>query len=119
MKRAKGIYVLTFKEKDGPNDNASAIDRDGIYRVNLGVSKARFRSLFGSIPTRPHAGSVVATGHDFTNVNTIMPHPVYGWMSWICVLNPQRETFDRLKPLIEESVGLANEKYVRKVRRLT
>ena len=31
----RGIYVLTIKEKDGKNDQASQLDRPGMYRVNL------------------------------------------------------------------------------------
>lgn len=38
----RGIYILTIKEKDGENDKSSKLDRDGIYRVNLGVRKENF-----------------------------------------------------------------------------
>ena len=49
-KLPKGIYLLTFKEKDGPNDKSSKVNRPDVYRLNLGVSKETFRSLFGDIP---------------------------------------------------------------------
>ena len=116
FKLPKGIYILTLKEKDGPNDKASNVDRDGIYRLNLGISKSTFISLFHEIPKRPSAGNTIDTGHDFTKVDEIMPHPVYGWMSWIGVLNPSRETFERLKPLIDEGAKLAQQKYQKKVK---
>jgi len=45
-----------------------------------------------------------------------MPHPVYGWMSLIGVLNPSRETFEKLNPLIDEGVKLAQHKYQKKVK---
>ena len=32
----RGVYILTIKEKDGENDRASQLDREGVYRVNLG-----------------------------------------------------------------------------------
>ncbi len=112
----KGIYILTFKEKDGPNDKASNVNRPDIYRINLGLTKDRFKEMFGEIPKRPAAGQTVSTGHDFQNVNEIMPHPVYGWMSWIGVLNPSLETFDALKPMIAEGVQLAKIKYSKKVK---
>lgn len=99
--RPKGVYLLTFKEKDGANDRASHIDRGGLYRLNLGIGKPAYQQLFGVPPKRPAAGAIVDTGHDFTKLDTIMPHPVYGWMSWIAILNPSRETFDQLKPLIQ------------------
>lgn len=115
----KGIYLLTFKEKDGPNDKASAIDRGGIYRLNLGIGKARYQSLFGAVPARPAAGEVVDTGHDFQAIDVIMPHPVYAWMSWIGVLNPGQATFDTLLPMIRDSVESARVKYEKRLRQKT
>lgn len=115
-KLPKGIYILTFKEKDGPNDKASDVNRDGVYRINLGLSKERYRSLFGEKPKRPTAEEIVDTGHDFEKLDEIMPHPVYGWMSWIGILNPSPDTFETLKPLIAEGVELAKVKYAKKVK---
>lgn len=112
----KGVYVLTFKEKDGANDKASNVNREGVYRLNLGVSKNTFTEMFGVIPKRPLAGEIVSTGHDFTALDQITPHPVYGWMSWIAVLNPSYDTFVKLKPLIAEGVSLAEIKYQKKVK---
>ncbi len=107
----KGVYLLTVKEKDGENDNASRVDRPGVYRVNLGLRKETFQHLFGAIPARPAAGGVVAMDYDFAALDTLMPHPVYAWMSWVCVLNPSAQTFETLKPLIRESYIFAQEKF--------
>lgn len=70
-----------------------------------------FQKMFGSIPKRPPAGGVVDMAYDFTQLDVIMPHPVYAWMGWICVLNPSKETFGQLKPLIQESYEFAQEKF--------
>ncbi len=35
----KGIYFSTIKESDEPNDKASYLERDGIYRLSVGVGK--------------------------------------------------------------------------------
>lgn len=113
-KLSKGIYLLTFKEKDGANDKASNIDRENIYRMNLGISKESFFQLFGNKPKRPKAGQIINMPYDFSELNRIMPHPVYGWMNWVCVLNPTRETFNKLFPLIEEGYSLALKKYEKK-----
>lgn len=109
-----GIYVLSFKEQDGPHDKVSDLARDGVFRLNLGVTRETFTDLFGPIPARPRVGAIIEAEHDFAALDTIMPHPVYGWMTWICVLNPGLETFERLKPLIRQSVALAEEKYTKK-----
>lgn len=115
-KLPKGIYILTFKEKDGPNDKASNINRPGVYRLNLGISKQTFSNMFGEIPKRPSAGKIVDTGHHFESLDEIMPHPVYGWMAWVSVLNPSKSTFEKLKPLIHEGIELAKIKYAKKVK---
>lgn len=45
-----------MKEKDGENDKGSALDRDGIYRVNLGMRKQTFLNMFNAVPKRPAKG---------------------------------------------------------------
>src|SRR5262245_33546547 len=60
-------------------DQFSNLNRSGVYRLNVGVSKQTFQALFGSPP---------AQGYDYTALDAIMPHPVYGKMYWVCVLNP-------------------------------
>ena len=110
-KLKRGVYILTVKEKDGENDCSSNLDREGIYRVNLGVRKQTFLDAFGCVPARPAKGGVVDMRFDFTATDKIMPHPVYGWMSWICCLNPSDETFEKLKPLIAEAHAYAKEKF--------
>jgi hypothetical protein len=96
-----GTYFLTIKEQDGPHDKASRLDREGVYRLNFGASKETFRDLFGVIPARPPKGEIIEGPYDFAALDTLMPHPVYGWSYWLCVLNPSRETFDKILPLIQ------------------
>lgn len=112
----RGVYVLTIKEKDGDNDKSSMLNRENIYRVNLGLKKATFIQKFNFIPKRPSAGEIVKMDFDFTAINTIMPHPVYAWMGWICVLNPTERTFQEFELLIKESYEYAKEKFVKKKR---
>ena len=114
----KGIYLLSFKEKDGPNDSASKVNRPGVYRLNLGIARPTFIRLFGAIPARPAAGGVVSTGHNFQQLDRIMPHPVYGWMAWIGVLSPSPGTFETLKPLINEGYQLAVKKFQNRAKKL-
>jgi hypothetical protein len=102
----KGAYVLTLKEKDGEHDASSNLNRDNIYRLNLKVSKEMFITLFESIPKRPAAGDVIEGGYDFSELDNVMPHPIYGWMTWVCVLNPTRKTVEFM-----ESQGLFEEAY--------
>lgn len=110
----RGVYVLTVKEKDGDNDKGSMLNRDNVYRVNVGLRKQTFIKKFGYIPERPPAGKIVKMDYDFTVLDTIIPHPVYAWMSWVCVLNPSDKTFEDFKAIIQESYDFAKEKFNRR-----
>jgi hypothetical protein len=89
------------------NDQASNLERPGVFRLNVGVSKATFLSLFGQPVGRPNAAGVIESGYDYTALDQIMPHPVYGNMYWVCVLNPGPETFERVKPWLAEAYATA------------
>ena len=107
----RGVYILTIKEKDGDNDRASHLDRKDVWRINIGVRKQTFRTLFGELPKRPCKGCIVDMPYEFTAKDVIMPHPVYAWMGWICALTPSEATFELLKPYILESYEYAKEKF--------
>lgn len=114
----RGVYFATIKERDGEHDQASALWRPEVFRLNIGISATTYRSLFGALPARPTAGGVIEGGHDFTTIDRLMPHPVYGWMGWISVLNPSIATFDSVKPLLIEAHGLAVRKFEKRVAQL-
>lgn len=83
------------------HDQDSDLDRPGVFRLNIGVTKPTFRALFGD-------ASDEAGGHDFTALDRLMPHPVYGKMHWLCVLNPSTATFETaVRPLLAEAHELA------------
>lgn len=111
----RGVYFATLKDRDGANDRASGLNRAGVFRLNFGISKATYEEALGKRPARPVAGGVVDTGHEFTRLNELLPHPVYGWMSWVCILNPDEDAFRRLRPLLDESYNLVVGKYAKRV----
>jgi hypothetical protein len=95
----------TIVTKDyGDFDNASNLDRPGIFRLNIGVSKKTFAHLFGK-----------TSEHDFTALDRLMPHPVYGRNHWACVLNPSELTFELIKPLLKEAHAIAMGRVERKL----
>lgn len=102
----KGAYVLTVKERDGANDSASHLNDDNKYRLNFKISKTTFIEIFKSVPKRPAAGEVIEGAYDFTALDILMPHPIYGWMTWVCILNPTHKTIELL-----EAEGLFEEAY--------
>jgi hypothetical protein len=97
----------TLGTKDDDYDRASNLNRPSVFRLNIGVSKETYRSLFGPQPSPPGISGVVDTGHDFAALDKLMPHPVYAPQSWVCVLNPTTETFQSVQPLLAEAYELA------------
>ena len=89
-------------------DSFSDLSRPGFFRVNIGVSKATFLSLFGSKDPE---------GYDFTAVDQFMPHPVYGKMYWISVVNPDVRTLERTKELLREAYEADLAKQARRAQR--
>jgi hypothetical protein len=110
-----GVYFCTIKEKDGANDKASRLDREGVCRVAIGLPPTSYERLFGGKPARPAKGCIVSTGHDFTQINTLMPHPIYAWMSWAQILSPSQEKFDDIFPHIIEAHHSAIVKFNKKI----
>jgi hypothetical protein len=90
------------------HDQFSNLDREGVYRLNIGVSGETYRSMFGPAPRNSMTEGLGETDHDFTATDTLMPHPVYASMHWICILNPTAETFEQqVKPLLAEAYDRA------------
>ncbi|NQY61397.1 DUF6194 family protein [Cognatishimia sp.] len=112
----RGVYFATVKEKDGENDKASNLDRPGVFRFNVGTTKPVFLERFGPPPARPGKGGVIDGPWDFTAADTLTPHPVYGWMSWVAVLNPSNETLASMSEIVEAAFGKAKMSFEKKVR---
>lgn len=102
----RNFPTTTLVSKDN-YDQFSNLDRPSVFRLNVGISRETYRSLFGAPPApsrEPEQAADIA--YDFTALDQIMPHPVYGQMFWICVLNPSVATFERVRPLLAEAYDL-------------
>ena len=80
-------------------DSASDLDRPGVFRLNLGLPRERFRELVDP-----------AASHDLTAVDVLLPHPIYAGQNWLCVLNPE-ETWPVVRELLTEAHAFAVRKY--------
>ena len=100
-------------------DRFSNLDRPSVFRLNIGVGRETYRSLFGPEPDTPADGQPAGTGHDFTVLDQLLPHPVYAPMSWVCILNPSDATFEKvIRPLLAEGYDLGVRRYARVVENL-
>ena len=101
-------------------DQFSNLNRPSVFRLNIGISKKTYNSLFGSRPSPSGAGGVADADSisDFTALDHLMPHPVYARMYWVCVLNPSDVTFQEVvQPLLAEAYEMAVSKYSKRAAR--
>ncbi|MFL5776468.1 MAG: DUF6194 family protein [Chloroflexota bacterium] len=77
-------------------DDASNLSREGVYRLNIGVTGKTFDATLGE--------GALDRDHDYTALDTWLPHPVYGRQHWLSILNPSTQTFEsQVKPLLDEA----------------
>jgi hypothetical protein len=75
-------------------DSVSNLNRPGAYRVNVGVSKETFESLFGASPQAEW---------DYTAFDVPMPHPEYGHMHYVSILNPSEANEESVRAWLDEA----------------
>lgn len=63
---------------------------------------------------RPVKGGVIQAPYDFQALDQLTPHPIYGWMSWVSILNPSHATWKDLESLLKASYNLCIDKYRKK-----
>jgi len=85
-------------------EQISKLDRPGVYRLNIGVSRETFQALFGT-------KKIDVSAYDFTVLDTVMPHPDYSSQHFLCVLSPSEATFERIRPMLAEAYDVAMKRY--------
>jgi hypothetical protein len=102
--KASAFPFATIVTKDyGEFDNASNLNRPGVFRLNIGLSRDTFRSLFDA--------SFSPSDYDFTALDKVMPHPVYAPQFFVCILNPSEATFEKtVRPLLVEAYAIAQKR---------
>ena len=78
------------------------------------IQKQTYQSLFGARTSRSAEGGGESE-YDFSALDQVMPHPVYGRQYWVCVLNPSAATFQTVvQPLLAEAYDLDVRKHVKR-----
>lgn len=98
------LPFATLISSDQEYDRISNLDRPGVFRLNIGISKQTFQALFGT-------AKVDVSSYDFSVLDVIMPHPEYAKQHFICVLSPSEATFERVGLLLAEAYDIAVRRY--------
>ena len=99
------LSFVTIANPDNDWDNVSSLNREGVFRVNVGISKETFKSL------------IVKSDDeliDYSILNTFLPHPEYAQQNFVCILNPSGKNVEITKKLIEEAHSIAAKRLQRK-----
>jgi uncharacterized protein DUF6194 len=98
--------TIVTKDYDGW-DTFSQLNRPGVFRLNIAVGRHRFEDLMG-YPPAEHAKKQQL--FDYTALDRLLPHPVYGSQGWVSILNPGDTTGEQAKSLLTEAHARATER---------
>ncbi len=102
------LPFVTLADSDNDYDNVSNLNRDGVFRINIGVSRETFNNLVGESSAEPI---------DYSVLDTFLPHPDYARQNFICILNPSGENVKTTKKLILEAHSIATVRFQRKAKK--
>lgn len=102
------LSFVTIANSDNEWDSVSNLSREGVFRVNIGVSRETFKSLI----IKPDDAPV-----DYSVLNTFLPHPEYAQQNFVCILNPSGENIEITKKLIAEAHSIATRRLERKAKK--
>lgn len=94
------LPFVTLADSDKEYDSVSNLNREGVFRVNIGVGKTTFKTLFPETKEWDYAG-----------LNQFLPHPHYAAQNFLCVLNPAGEILAQTLRYIEEAHGIARGRF--------
>ncbi|TFV67912.1 UNVERIFIED_ORG: hypothetical protein E4P37_02155 [Bacillus sp. AZ43] len=92
----------TVVTKDYPDDTRSRLDRPGAFRVNIAAGATEFRRWIGRAPRDAGAEDL-----DPATPDVVMPHPVYGHLGWLAVVEPGPRTDVAVRDLLRTAHGFA------------
>ncbi|MFN8444964.1 MAG: DUF6194 family protein [Caldilineaceae bacterium] len=101
------LSFVTIANSDNEYDKVSNLNREDVFRLNIGVSKETFQQLIGKSSEE---------AIDYTQLNVFLPHPEYARQHFVCILNPSGENVEVTKKLIGEAHAIATARYQRKAK---
>lgn len=92
----RGQPFATIVTKDYPGEPASGLG-NGIFRVNIDAGR------------RDQDPAEDPTRHDH-----VLPHPVYGHLGWVAIVQPAELAADPLLELLRDAYGAAERRWARR-----
>ncbi|MBX3064916.1 MAG: hypothetical protein KF726_18180 [Anaerolineae bacterium] len=92
------VPFISISDSDNDYDTVSNLNREGVFRLNIGVGRETFKALLGDYDP---------AAIDYSLLNTFLPHPEYAKQHFVCILNPSGDNVETTKKLIVEAHDLA------------
>ena len=109
------LPFATLVVSDYPGwDTQSRLDRDGVIRLNVAVGRAAFERLVGH---RPAAHAEHHADYDYSELDVLLPHPLYAGQGWVSILNPGPRTTELARQLMIQAHDLAQRRWWRRLGR--
>jgi hypothetical protein len=102
------LSFVTIASSDNEYDSVSNLNREGVFRINIGVSKDTFEALLADSSSE---------NIDYSVLDLFLPHPDYAKQHFVCILNPSQANAERTKQLIVEAHSIAASRLARKSHR--
>jgi hypothetical protein len=93
-------------------DTQSQLDREGVYRLNVAVGRAAYERLIGHSPA---AHAEQSADYDYTELDVLLPHPIYAVQGWVSILNPGPRTATLAQHLVADAHELAQRRWWRRL----
>jgi len=98
------LPFATMAASDNDYDRVSNLDRPGVFRLNIGIAKQTFQSLFGP-------EEISSDDYDYTELDRFLPHPDYARQFFVCILNPGDKNLPVALDMLREAHGIAEKRY--------
>jgi hypothetical protein len=113
-----GQPFATIVTKDYPGEPSAGLSRADAFRVNIAAGAHSRRNTRtdagpdGEVP--PVAAPVEQTAIDPRTPDLLMPHPVYGQLGWVAVVNPAARTSEQVLALLHTAHAAAWARWLRR-----
>jgi Family of unknown function (DUF6194) len=110
--RMRPFATIVIRDMRG-FDEDSNLDRASVFRLNIDLGRDEFQRQFGYPPAK---FADYRPGIDFTQLDILTPHPMYGRQAWASIINPNPRRQD-IDQLISQAHGRAQQRENRRQHR--
>ena len=102
------LPFVSIGHSDNDFDTVSNLNREGVFRINIGVSKETYESLLAETDSE---------NVDYSVLDLFLPHPHYSKQHFVCILNPSQKNAEVTRQLMVEAHSISTSRQLKKSRK--